>query len=119
MPMRPESSVRMKFTNPCPSVPSRFSAGTSTSLNSSSRVSDARQPSLSSFFPLVNPFMRLQVGRVARRPLASRAARSHVSFVRMNALMPRVPAAGSVTAVTTKISPTPACVMKRFEPLST
>ena len=34
-------------------------------------------------------------------------------------LMPRVPCDGSVTAVTTKISPTPAWVMKRFEPLRT
>ena len=39
------------------------------------------------------------------------------SFVRMKDEMPFVPCDGSVTAVTTKISPTPACVMKRLLPL--
>ena len=52
-------------------------------------------------------------------PAALASARSHVSLVRMNELIPRVPAPGSVTAVTTKISPTPACVMNRLEPFST
>ena len=37
----------------------------------------------------------------------------------MNELMPLVPRAGSVTAVTTKISPTPAWVMKILEPFRT
>ena len=53
-------------------------------------------------------------------PDALRAAsRSVVSLVRMKELMPLVPCPGSVTAVTTKISPTPPCVMKRLEPFST
>ena len=42
-----------------------------------------------------------------------------VGFVMMNDVMPFVPFFGSVTAVTTKISPTPPCVMKRFEPFTT
>jgi hypothetical protein len=46
-------------------------------------------------------------------------ARSVVSLVRMNELIPFVPLAGSVTAVTTKISPTPPWVMKIFDPLRT
>jgi hypothetical protein len=45
--------------------------------------------------------------------------RSDVGFVMMNDVMPRVDRFGSVTAVTTKISPTPPCVMNRFDPFST
>src|SRR5204862_180275 len=46
--------------------------------------------------------------------------KSVVSLVTMKAVMPRVfLAAGSVRAVTTKISPTPACVMKILEPFNT
>jgi hypothetical protein len=97
MPMRPASSVFMKLTKPSPSVPSRFSAGTSTSSKISSAVSDARQPSLSSFFPDRKP---ASDGSDASWPMPSPRilSRSAVSFVRMNELMPRVPADGSVTA---------------------
>ncbi len=42
-----------------------------------------------------------------------------MGFVMMNELMPLVPRFLSVTAVTTKISPTPPCVMNRFEPFTT
>ncbi len=40
---------------PLPSSPSRFSAGTRQSLNTTSEVSLARMPSLFSFFPGRNP----------------------------------------------------------------
>ena len=40
-------------------------------------------------------------------------------FVRMKELIPSVPRPGLVTAVTTKISPTPPWVMKIFDPLMT
>ena len=116
IPTRPESSVRMKFENPFPSSPSRFSAGTSTSSKISSRVSEARHPSLSSFFPERNPGI---AGSDASCPMpaARVASRSVVCLVRMKELMPFVPFDGSVTAVATKISPTPPCVMKILLPL--
>jgi hypothetical protein len=40
-----------------------------------------------------------------------------VSLVRMKELIPLLPFVGSVTAVTTNTSPTPAWVMKIFDPL--
>ena len=119
MPMRPASRVRMKLTNPCPSWPSRFSAGTSTSSMISSAVSEARQPSLSSFLPARNPFIAGSDGVVADAEVASPSSRSEVSLVRMKELIPLVPCDGSVTAVTMKISPTLPCVMNRLVPLST
>jgi len=108
----------MKFLNPIPSSPSRWSAGTSTSSKISSRVSEARHPSLSSFFPARNPGIGANDGSCPT-PAAAAPARSHVSFVKMKLEIPLVPRVGSVTAVTTKTSPTPPCVMKRFVPFST
>ena len=105
----------MKLMKPSPSVPSRFSAGTSTLSNRSSRVSEARQPSLSSFLPAVKPFM-LGSESSCPTPTVRQASRSTLSFVRMKLEIPLVPLLGSVTAVTTKISPTPACVMNRLLP---
>ena len=52
-------------------------------------------------------------------PTASVFFRSLVGFVMMNDEMPFVPFFGSVTAVTTKISPTPPWVMNRFDPFIT
>ena len=85
----------------------------------SSRVSDARQPSLSSFLPARNPGIADERRLVAD---ADRAALLEIDRLlgedeRADALA--CPADGSVTAVTTKISPTPPWVMKRFAPLST
>src|SRR5881296_2746922 len=118
-PMRPPSSVWRNCRNPSFIVPRTFSFGTTASWNTSSRVSEARQPSLSSFLAARTPG---HLGSAASWPTPTRAAsaRSVVSLVTMNAVMPRVFwAAGSVRALTTKTSPTPACVMKIFEPLST
>ena len=44
--MRPPSRISMNCWKPRPRSPSRFPSGTAQSLNASSRVSDARQPSL-------------------------------------------------------------------------
>ncbi len=117
MPIRPLSSVFMKLMKPWLSSPRRFSIGTSTSSMINSAVSDARQPSLSSFLPARNPGIGTSDGSCPT-PTAAVSSRSDVSFVRMKELMPRVPADGSVTAVTTKISPTLPCVMNRFTPFS-
>ena len=87
MPMRPLSSVFMKLTKPWLSSPSRFSTGTSTSSKISSAVSDARQPSLSSFLPARNPGIGTSDGSWPT-PTAAVSSRSDVSFVRMNELMP-------------------------------
>ena len=108
----------MKLMKPSPSVPSRFSTGTSTLSNNSSRVSDARQPSLSSFLPERNPGIATMESSCPT-PSTRHASMSTLFFVRMNDEMPLVPMDGSVTAVTTNTSPTPACVMKRFDPLRT
>ena len=115
MPMRPASSVRMKLTNPCPSSPSRFSAGTSTSSKISSR--GVRRAPAELVLLLAGAEARAWPAATARgRCRAPRAfCRSVVGFVRMKELMPFVPFDGSVTAVTTKISPTPPCVMNRFD----
>ncbi len=83
----------------------------------SSAVSEARQPSLSSFFPARKPGIGTSDGSWPT-PTFSVSSRSDVSLVRMKELMPFVPADGSVTAVTTNISPTLPCVMNRFTPLS-
>ena len=117
IPIRPESRVIMKFVNPSPSLPSRFSAGTSTSSRISSRVSDERQPSLSSFFPERKPGIGLSESSWPT-PRAFVRSRSQVSFVRIKELMPFDPAPGWVTAVTTATSATPPCVMKILEPFS-
>ncbi len=52
-------------------------------------------------------------------PAARARSGSLVCLVRMNDEIPRACFDLSVTAVTTKISPTPPCVMNRFAPLST
>ncbi len=52
-------------------------------------------------------------------PSSRTVSRSDVGFVTMKALMPFVPCVASVTAVTTKISPTLPCVMNRLVPFST
>ena len=83
----------------------------------SSAVSEARQPSLSSFLPARNPGMAGSDGSCPT-PRSRTLSRSFVCFVRMNELMPRVPCDGSVTAVTMKISPTLPCVMNRLVPFS-
>ena len=46
-PIRPPSSVAMAILKPSPSLPSRFSLGTFTSLNSSWAVAEERMPILS------------------------------------------------------------------------
>ena len=51
MEIRPPSSTARLSINPCPGLPSRFSAGTRQSLKMTSLVSLARSPSLFSFFP--------------------------------------------------------------------
>jgi len=108
----------MKFAKPSPSFPSMFSAGTSTSSMMSSRVSDARHPSLSSFFPDRKPAMAGSPG-ACPIPSSFTFERSDDCLVRMKELIPFVPIPGVVTAVTTKISPTPPWVMKIFDPLRT
>ena len=52
-------------------------------------------------------------------PMARHRSRSTVSLVTMKLVMPLLPRPGSVRAVTEKISPTPAWVMKFLEPLRT
>ena len=99
MPMRPASSTCIVLTKPCPSSPSSWSAGMRQFSNSTSLVSLARIPSLSSFLPGVMPGVpRLDDERgdaFACRPLRS------------------------VTAITTMMSPTRPCVVKVFDPFST
>ena len=103
--------------NPYPTWPRTFSFGTTAFSKMSSRVSLARQPILSSFFPARTPEV---LGRSAAWPTPRRAAspRSTVSLVTMKLVIPLLPRPPSVRAVTEKISPTPAWVMKIFEPLS-
>ena len=98
MPMRPLSRMRSVSTKPMPSRPSRLAAGTRQSSNASSEVSEERTPSLSSLRP-------------ARKPFVPRSTTI--------AEMPFLPAARSVTAITTAVSAMPPLVMKFFEPFST
>jgi hypothetical protein len=80
-------------------------------------VSDARQPSLSSFFPR-GSLPLPERGLVTDVDVG--AALREVGFLREDERRDAfVSSFGSVTAVTTKISPTPPCVMKTFEPLRT
>ncbi len=51
----PRSSVAIASLNPCPSLPTRLSAGIRTSSNSTSQVFDRRMPILSSSFPTLIP----------------------------------------------------------------
>jgi hypothetical protein len=71
----------------------------------SSAVSEARHPSLSSFLPARKPRMATSEGSWPM-PRSRTFSRSDVGFVMMKELIPFVPFEGSVTAVTTKISPT-------------
>ncbi len=56
---------------------------------------------------------------MADAQLARAVSRSTVGLVTMKEVIPLVPCSGSVTAVATKISPTPAWVMKILLPFST
>jgi hypothetical protein len=80
-------------------------------------VSEARQPILSSFLPARTPSMK---SSSSEWPIPSRFARSRsvVGLVTMKEVIPLVPFSRSVTAVTTKTSPTPAWVMKILLPFS-
>ena len=90
---RPWSSECIAISNPCPSSPIRFSAGTSTFSKKSSPVEPAQMPSLCSVSALVNPF---------------------VPFSTMNALMPLCLASGSVFAKTSAWSATVAYEIQFF-----
>jgi hypothetical protein len=83
----------------------------------SSRVSLARQPILSCFFPALTPFV---FGRSGECPMPSFLvfSRSTVSLVTMKLVIPLLPFPDSVRAVITNISPTPAWVMKILEPFT-
>ena len=83
MPMRPLSRILSVSTKPVPSWPSRFAERTRQSSNTSSEVSEERTPSLSSLRP-------------ERKPCVPRST--------TNAEMPFLPAARSVTAITTAVS---------------
>ena len=98
MPMRPASSTCIALTKPWPSSPSSWSAGTRQSVNTTSLVSLARMPSLFSFLP----------GRMPGVPRSM-----------MNAEMPRLPRARSVTAIATNMPPIAPCVMNVLAPLIT
>ena len=80
-------------------------------------MSEALQPILSSFSPALTPSEKGRPGWCPQ-PEDRAAGRSTVGLHTMKLDMPRVSAPGSVTAVTTKISPTPACVMNIFDPVS-
>ncbi|MNF07861.1 hypothetical protein D3C80_2081300 [compost metagenome] len=75
-----------------------FSAGTSTSSNTSSPVCEPRMPSLSSFCATEKPFM---------------------PFSTIKAVMPRAPSSGSVLAYTTSTSQSGPLVIHILVPLST
>src|SRR2546428_830891 len=79
-PMRPPSRVWRNCRKPLFTAPRTFSFGTIASCNTSSRVSDARQPSLSSFFAAITP---RHLGSDASWPTPTRLAssRSVVSLV--------------------------------------
>ena len=94
-PGRVRSSVIIASLKPWFSSPSRLPAGTSTSSNEISAVSEARWPSLSSFLSTVTPS-------------ASRGT--------TNALIPRWPASGSVFAYTVYHDAWLPLVMKHLEP---
>ena len=98
MPMRPASSTCSVLMNPSCSAPSSASAGTRQSRKTTSLVSLARMPSLSSFRPGVIPGL----------PRST-----------MNAEMPRWARALSVTAITTITSPMLPWVMNVLVPLMT
>jgi len=98
MPIRPPSSAAIAILNPRPSSPSRFAAGTRQSSNTSSAVSEARMPSLSSVFETVKP---------------------GVPFSTMKAEMPRCRFSRSVWQNTSANCASRPLVMKSFVPLTT
>ena len=98
MPGRDLSSTFIAILKPSPSSPSRLAAGTSQSAKISSTVGEPRMPIFFSSLPTVNP---------------------GVPFSTTNALTPREPAAGSVTAKTQTTSATLPLVIQIFCPLST
>jgi len=55
MPMRPPSMAVSAMRKPWPSSPMRLATGTRHSSNTSSAVSEARMPSLSSVFDTLKP----------------------------------------------------------------
>src|ERR1041384_3458706 len=118
MPIRPASSVLRKLTKPSPRRPSMFSRGIRASWKWSSRVSLARQPIFSSFFPALTP-ATLGSSSACPTPRARHCSRSTVSLVTIKLVIPRCPGPGSVRAVTEKISPTPAWVMSDLAPFRT
>src|SRR5436309_8935697 len=94
---RPWSSPYIAISKPCPSSPTRFSAGTSTFSKKSSPVDPAQMPSLFSVSAVVKPGM----------PRSS-----------MNAEIPLCFAPGSVFANTSAWSATFAYEIQFFEPLT-
>ena len=119
MPMRPESSVFMKLTKPSPSRAEQILGG----------HFDVLEDQLGGVRRAPAQLVLLLAGAESAHRRAARArgrcrdrvtfSRSDVGFVTMKELIPFVPADGSVTAVTTKISPTLPCVMNRLVPLRT
>ncbi len=93
------SNAFMASIQPCPTWPTTFSSGTSTSSKVTPRVSEARWPMFHSLRPTETPFQ----------------ARSTTNAV----MPPRAFSAGSVTASTKYQSATPALVIHIFWPLST
>src|SRR4029450_2670296 len=69
--MRPPSRISRNWWKPFPRSPSRLPSGTCTSLNESSRVSDARQPRLRIGGEREEPWHALP-------PVAERVALGHV-----------------------------------------
>ena len=55
IPRRPESKAARAMANPCPSSPTRFSAGTAQPSKISSRIGEACQPIFSSRLPNEKP----------------------------------------------------------------
>ena len=98
VPGRVKSRVFIAILKPSPSSPSRFSAGTTTSVSANAEVSVARWPILSRCFSSWTP---------------------GVSMGTTNADIPRWPLLGSVFANTTVQAARPAFVMKVFDPFRT
>ncbi len=98
--MQPRSQVieSVKRFLPAPSLPRRFSTGTSMSSKKSSAIGDVRMPILSICFPIVRPGV----------PFSTRKAET-----------PRAPLAGSTVAKTSKRSATFPFEMKVLLPLIT
>ena len=95
IPTRPPSIADRAILNPWPSSPRRFAAGTRQPSKTSSAVSDARIPSLSSVLVTVNP---------------------GVPFSTTKAEMPRCPWARSVWQKTSANDASRPVVMKRLQP---